>query len=67
MEYTITRMKCVTTKYGNKVVITIDFKGEMVNLLAPRHFDSKAADLEIFFIKVDKNMILKVIERKNKF
>ena len=46
IEYTITGMKCVATKYGNKVVITIHFKGEMVDLLVPKPFDSKAADLE---------------------
>ena len=39
-------MTCVTTKYWNKLFITIDFKGELVNLFAPIRFDSKAADLE---------------------
>jgi len=34
MEYTITGMKCVTTKFGNKFVITIHFKGEMVDISA---------------------------------
>ena len=65
MEYTITGMKCVTTKYGKKNVIIIDFKGEMVDLFALNRFDSKAADLEKKFKKLDKNMILKVIGRKN--
>ena len=31
-EDTITGMKCVTPKYGNKLGISIDFKGEMVDL-----------------------------------
>ena len=35
MGYTITGMKCVTTKNGNKLVVTIDFKDEMVYLFAP--------------------------------
>ena len=26
MEYTIEAIKCVTSKFGNKLVITIDFK-----------------------------------------
>ena len=29
-------MKCVATKYGKKLVITIDFKGEMTHLFAPK-------------------------------
>ena len=45
-EFTITGMKCVTTKYGKKIVIIIDFKGEMVELFAPKRFYSKAADIE---------------------
>ena len=36
MDYTITGMKCVTTKYGKRLVIFIDFKGEMVDLFAPK-------------------------------
>ena len=32
MEYTMNGMKCVTPKYGNKLGISIDFKGEMVDL-----------------------------------
>jgi len=46
MEYTIKATKCVTTKYGKKTFITIDFKGEMVDVFAPKRFDSKAADLD---------------------
>jgi len=45
----ITGMKCVLTKYGNKSVTIINFDGEMVDLFAPKRFDSKSADLEIFF------------------
>ena len=45
-EYTIKGVKCFTTKYGKKIVIIIDLKGEIVDLLAPKRFDSKAADLE---------------------
>ena len=45
IECTIKGMKCVTAKYGEKIVIIIDFKGEMVNLFATKYFDSKAADL----------------------
>ena len=41
--YETKAMKCVKTKYGNKLVITVDFKGEEV---APKRFDSKAADFE---------------------
>ena len=46
MEYTIKGMKCVTTKFTKKIAIIIDFKGEMVDLFAPKRFDSKATDLE---------------------
>ena len=35
----------------NKFDITIHFKGEMVDLFAPKRFDSKAADLEEKFKK----------------
>ena len=61
MEYTIKPIKYITTKYGKKIVITIDFKGEMVYLFAPKRFDSKAAHLEKKFKKFDKVMILKAI------
>ena len=37
----------------------------MVDLFALNRFDSKAADLEKKFKKLDKNMILKVTGRKN--
>jgi len=53
MEHTILGMKCGTTNYGNTLVITIDFKGEMVVLFAPKRFDSKAADVEKKFEKLD--------------
>ena len=46
MENTIKAMKFVTTKYWSKIVIIIDFKGEMVDLFALKRFNSKAADLE---------------------
>ena len=46
MEYTIKAMKCVTPKYRKKIIITIDFKGEMAGLFAPKCIDSNAADLE---------------------
>jgi len=38
----------------------------MVDLFAPKRFDSKAADLENKFQKLDTVMILMVIERKGK-
>ena len=46
MEYIIKRMEWVTTKYRKKTVIIIDFKGEMVDLFAPKCSDSKAAYFE---------------------
>ena len=46
MEYTITEMKCVKTKYGKKIDIIIDFKGEMIGVFASKPFDSKAASLK---------------------
>ena len=46
MGYTITGTKCVTTKYGKKLVIIIDLKGEMGGLFAPKSFDAKSAYLE---------------------
>ena len=64
MESTNTGMGCVRIKYGNKHVITINFKGEMVDLFAPKHFDFKPTDLEKKFKKLDKGIILKVIDRK---
>jgi len=39
-------MKYVTTTYGKKIVIIIDFKGEIFDVFAPKRFDSKAAYLE---------------------
>ena len=57
-------MKCVTNKSRNKLVIIIDFRGEMVGLITPKHFDSKAACLVKKFKKLDKGMIWKAIERK---
>ena len=38
----------------------------MVDLFAPKRFDSKADDLENKFIKLDKGMVLKFIERKKR-
>jgi hypothetical protein len=38
----------------------------MFDLFAPKRFDSKSTDLEKKILKLDKAMILKVIERKNK-
>ena len=64
MEYTITVMKLVTTKYRKKIAFIIDSKDEMVDLFAPKRFDSKAADFENKLKILDKGMILKVIERK---
>ena len=66
MEYTITGLKDVTAKFGKKIVIIIDFKGEMIGLCSPRHFDAKAADLEEKSKQLNKGMILKLIERKIK-
>jgi len=66
MEYTIKEMKCITTKYGKKLVITIDFKAEIVDLFVTKRFDSKAADLQKKLTKLDKYMILKVRKEKNK-
>ena len=57
MEYTIKGTKRVTTKYGNKLVIIIDFKGKMADKFAPKRFDSKAVDFEKKFKKLDKGMI----------
>ena len=51
---------------GNKLVVTINFKGEMVDIFTPSRFDAKAADFEKKFKILDKGMILKVIERKYK-
>ena len=51
-------MKCVTIEYGNKLVFTIDFKSEMVDLFALNHFDSKEADLEKKF-KIQKKVCFK--------
>ena len=56
-------MKCITTKYGNKLGITIDFKGEAVDIFASKQFDSTAADFEDKLKKLHKGMILNVIER----
>ena len=64
MENTIIGMKCVTSKYGKKLVVTIDFKSEIVDLFAPKRFDTKAADLEKQFKKLDESMILKVIIKR---
>ena len=66
MEYTIKGTKCFKTKYGNEVVIIIDFNGEMVDLFAPKLFDSKAADLEKKFKKLGKCMPLKVTDKNKK-
>ena len=57
MEYTIKEIKFVATKYGKKIVIIIDSKGEMVYLFAPKRFNNKAADLEMKILKLDKGMI----------
>jgi len=59
-------MKCVTTQYGNKIVITINLKVEPVDIFTPKRFDSKAIDLEKKLEQLDKGMILKVTERKGK-
>ena len=60
-------MKCVTTKYGKKILIIIDFNGEIFDLFAPKRFDSKAADLKKKLKKLDRDMILMVVERKEKY
>ena len=65
-EYLIKALKCVETKHRNKIVIIIDFKGEMVHLFTPKYFDSKTSDLDKKFKKLGKDMALKVIERKGK-
>ena len=46
MEYTITGIKRVAAEHGKTITIIIDFKGEMVDLFAPKRFDSKADDLD---------------------
>ena len=51
MEYTIIGMNNVTNIYEYKLVTTVDFKGETVDLFAHKCFDSKAADLEKEFQK----------------
>ena len=51
MQYTITRMKYVTTKYGN-----------ILDLFVPKHFDSKAAEFEKKFKKPDIGMNLSVMK-----
>ena len=33
-------------QYGKKTVTTIDFKGKMVDLFAPKRFDPKAVDFK---------------------
>ena len=66
MEYTIIGIKWVAAKRGKTITIIIDFKGEMVDLYAPKRFVSKADDLEKKLKKLDKGMVLKVIERKKK-
>ena len=48
-----------------KLVIIIDFKCEMVDPFSPKGFDSNAADIEKKFKKLDKDAVLKDIERKN--
>ena len=40
IEYTITGVEYLATEYGKKVVIIFYFKGEMVDLFAPKRFDS---------------------------
>jgi len=64
MEYTIKTLKYVTTKYVNKLVITIDFKGEMVIYLSLSILIPKQSILKRNLKKLDKGMILKVIPRK---
>ena len=64
MECTITAIKCFTAKYWIKVVITINFKGQAVDIFAPKQFYFTAADFEKKFKKLDKGMILKAIEIK---
>ena len=39
-------MKCVTAKYGYKLVIAINFEGDIDDLFPPKCCDSKAADLK---------------------
>jgi len=41
MEYTITRTKCIKTTYGNRLVITIHFTCEIIDLCAPKLLVSK--------------------------
>ena len=55
-------MKCVRTKYGKNYY---HYRGRMVDLFAPKRFDFKAVDFGKKLKKLDKGMILKVIERKN--
>jgi len=66
MEYVIAEMECLTTRYGKKIAIIIDFKGVMVCIFAPKRFDSKAADIENKLKKLDKGVILKVTEREKR-
>ena len=42
----IETIKCLRTKHGSKLDITINFKGETVDLYAPLWFDSAEADFE---------------------
>jgi len=46
--------------------IITDCKWEIVDLFAPKCFDSEAIDFEKKLKKLDKGMILKVIERIDK-
>jgi len=62
-------MKCVTTKYGNKLFITVILKGETVDIVYTetwnwkvkeftlKRFDSTAADFGKKFKKLDKGII----------
>ena len=59
-------MKCVTTKYEKKLIITISFKGEAVDIFTPKRLDSKAAEFENKLKKLDKGMILMATDRQGK-
>ena len=39
-------MKYAKAKYGKKLVININFKGEVVEKFAPKQIDSTVADFE---------------------
>ena len=46
MDYEIKEMKCERTKYGNKLIVTINLEGEAVDIFTPKRFDFKVIDFK---------------------